>query len=429
MHLPACKLRHFSFVVTLTLVISALLLAGCGSSNGKSSQRDRTASAVPVAVQTVQPGMVDIYATYPGRIHGSGEVEIRSRVEGILLNVKYNEGEFVERGELLFTIDPDQFVITVEQRKAQLAQAKAQLNQAQQIWERVSRLYEVNAVSEARRDKAYAKLKDAQAGVELATANLSEAQLRLEYSTIEAPVGGVTSLREIDEGSLVTPGTLMTTVTELEPVYVLFSVPAEDALMRQKALAAMNGKTEVTRKVEVILPSGKVYEQKGVVDFTQSTIDSSTGTVRMRAVFDNAKHELVPGRFVRVRMRLETRKNTVVIPNKAITDSQFRTRVLVVTDKGKAKAVPVKLGPAVANGRIIESGLEPGDRVITIGLGQVKPGEDVKIKPADALALGGQSGNTGQSLGTNKASTKSTSTSGKGQSDAAGATSSETVGN
>lgn len=387
--------RMRTFGVPLMLITTAVL-AGCSSGGADANKKKGDGSTpVPVAVKTVKPGTVDIYATYPGRIQGAREVEVRARVEGILIRRHYNEGEYVETGELLFTISPEPYKAKVKQRKAQLAKARANLNQAQEVWQRVSRLYEANAVSEAERDEALAKLKTAKAAVALAKANLEAARIKLDYTTVEAPLSGVTSLEEIDVGARVTPGTLLTTITQLDPVHVRFAVPAEDAMMRQKALAAIVHEGEdsgpaMRREATLILPSGEVYDQTGFVDFAQSTIDPSTGTVHMRAVFDNSDHELVPGRFVRVRIRLETRHNAIVIPTKAIADSQTQTRVLVVTEDNMAKAVPVELGPTVEGGRIIEEGLEAGDRVIVIGLGQVKPGSKVTVKPIEKLALGGQ---------------------------------------
>lgn len=398
--------HRFGTAVFLCLLV-ALCLTGCSKSGEevKAGDRSRAAAPIPVAVTTIAPRKVDIYATYPGRIRGAREVEVRSRIEGILLRRHYNEGALVETGELLFTINPEPFRATVKQRKAQLAKARANLNQAQEVWERVSHLYEINAVSEAERDEARAKLKTAQAGVALARANLEAAQIKLDYASVEAPLSGVTSLEEVDVGALVTPGTLLTTITQLDPVHVRFSVPAEDAMMRQKALAAMHQKDapKVTRAVNLILPSGKTYEPGGFVDFTQSTIDPNTGTVRLRATFENANRELVPGRFVRVRIRLETRKNAIVVPNKAIADSQTQTRVFVVTEDSKAKPVAVTLGPTVADGRIIKQGLAAGDRVIIIGLGQVHPGAKVKIKPRAQLALG-SAGNENMAAGAAKKS-------------------------
>lgn len=380
------------------LLVTAVMLAGCaGGSSAAKQEGRRPTPRVPVAVKTVRPGTVNIYATYPGRIKGAREVEVQSRVEGILLRRHYNEGAFVKKGQLLFTIDPTLYKAVVQQRKAQLAKAQANLDQAQEVWERVSRLYESNDVSEARRDEAFAQLQTAQAAVALAKANLKAAQTKLDYTTVEAPLSGVTSLEEVDVGALVTQGTVLTTITQLDPVHVRFAVPAEDALMGPKPLAAVVREVdegeEVTaaarRHVRLILPSGEIYEQLGFIDFAQSTIDPSTGTVRLRAVFDNSDRELVPGRFVRVRLLLETRKKAIVIPNKAIADSQVQTRVLVVTEKNIAKPVPVELGPVVEGGRIIEQGLEAGDRVIVIGLGAVRPGAKVAIKSREKLALDG----------------------------------------
>src|SRR5699024_8031371 len=132
----------------------------------------------------------------------------------------------------------------------------------------------------------------------------------------------------------------------------------------------------------------QTYAQTGVVDFTQSTIDPDTGTVRLRAVFDNDKRRLVPGRFVRVRIRLETRDNAIVVPDDAVSDSGQTTMVYIVTDDDKAKPVPVQLGPPVEDGRIIDKGLQPGDRVITVGLGQVPPGSDGSVVPYSQLSMG-----------------------------------------
>lgn len=379
--------RHVR-VVAILLLLAVLSLVGCGSGEQAAAGGQRGMPPVPVAVKTIKPGAVDIYASYPGRIRGAREVEVRARVEGVLLQRHYSEGAFVNKGDLLLTIDPDTLQAVVEQREAQLAQAKAQLSQAQQVWQRVSQLYKVNATSEAERDQALASLHTSEAAVALAQANLETAQIKLDYTSVQAPLSGVTSLQQIDEGALVTHGTLLTTITQLDPVHVLFSVPAEDALMREKALAAIGQENGATREAVLILPTGKVYAQAGVVDFTQSTIDPNTGTVRLRAVFDNGKHHLVPGRFVRVRIRLETREHAIVVPDQAIGDNQQFSLVYVVTDDDTVKAVPVTLGPAVDNGRIIEQGLSAGDRVVTIGLGAIRPGASVKVVPADKLALG-----------------------------------------
>lgn len=377
---------RFLLIRAFLLVVSAVAVAGCGS-GGESQQQERAAPPpLPVAVQVMEPQAVDVYAVYPGRVQGESEVQVLARIEGILLERHYNEGQIVEKGELLVTIDPRPFLATVEQREAQLAQARAELNQAQRVWERVSQLFEANAVSEAERDSSLSQLETAQAAVQLALANLESAEIDLSYTRVEAPLTGVTSLEEAEEGALLSPGTQLTTITQLDPVHVLFSVPEEDARMRERALTAMVEEDGLTRTATIILPNGEAFEQPGNVDFTQSTIDPSTGTVRLRAVFDNSDNNLVPGSFVRVRIRLETRADAFVVPDKSVMSGQQQAAtVFVVTDDNVAESVPVDLGPVVANGRIIESGLEAGDRVVTVGLGRISDGAPVNIEPLEEV--------------------------------------------
>jgi membrane fusion protein (multidrug efflux system) len=328
-------------------------------------------------------------------------VEVRARVEGILEKRFFNEGEIVNKGDMLFTIDPRPFQAVVNQRKAELASAQASLNQAQRNWGRVRRLYDVDAVSEAERDDSLSQLETSRASVQQAQANLDAAQIDLGYTKVKAPLTGVTSLRDVDEGALVSNGTQLTTITQLDPVQVLFALPEDDAIARNKALAAMGAQrtSDRTREATIILPGGDEFPAKGVVDFTQSTINPETGTVQLRAVVENANNALMPGRYVRARIRLDTRHNAVVVPNVAISDGEQQTQVYVVGEDGKAKAMEVELGPDVEDGRLVESGLSGGEQVIVSGLGQLQPGAAVKVKPEQ----GGdsQAGENGQSGSTN----------------------------
>src|SRR5699024_225622 len=167
------------------------------------------------------------------------------------------------------------------------------------------------------------------------------------------------------------------------------SVPAADAIMRDRAIRARVGdEGTATRDAALVLPNGELYPRDGKVDFAQSTIDPDTGTVRLRAVFDNDERRLIPGRVVRVRVRLETRDNAIVMPEEAIIDSQQMTQVYVINDDNEAIPTPVELGPAVEGGRIIEKGPEAGARVVTIGAGSIGPRSKVRIVPASELRLG-----------------------------------------
>ncbi|GAB3681291.1 efflux RND transporter periplasmic adaptor subunit [Salinisphaera aquimarina] len=373
--------RAFGLRVVCALAVM-LALTACGSSSGE-QQQPQQPPPIPVDVTTVQPHTVDVYAEYPGRVEGKRTVQVLARVEGILEKRHYTEGQVVKEGQLLYSIDPKPFQATVNQRKAELASANASLNQAQRQYNRVQHLYKVNAVSAAERDQALSDLETSRAAVQQAKANLDSAQIDLGYTKVNAPLTGATSLREIDEGSLVSNGTQLTTITQLDPVYVLFALPEDDAIARGKALSEMGSESsdEATREATIILPNGQPFPVKGVVDFTQSTINPDTGTVQLRAVVKNTNNALMPGRYVRARVRLETRKNALVVPNIAISDGRQSTQVYVVKN-GKAEAVDVELGPDVEGGRLINKGLSANDKVIISGLGQVKPDAPVQIKQA-----------------------------------------------
>ncbi|ERJ19735.1 Efflux transporter RND family MFP subunit protein [Salinisphaera shabanensis E1L3A] len=371
-----------SLMVVFAVALSACGGGGDGAGGQQGQQGQQQQPPMPVDVHTVIPHSVDIMSEYPGRVRGRRTVEVRARVEGILEKRFYNEGEIVNEGDMLFTIDPRPFQAVVNQRKAELSSAKASLNQAQRNWGRVRRLYDVDAVSEAERDDSLSQLETARASVQQAEANLDAAQIDLGYTKVKAPLTGVTSLRDVDEGALVSNGTQLTTITQLDPVQVLFALPEDDAIARNKAMAAMGAQStsERTREATIILPNGDEFPAKGVVDFTQSTINPETGTVQLRAVVENTNNGLMPGRYVRARIRLDTRHNAVVVPNVAVSDGEQQTQVFIVGDDGKAKAVKVKLGPSVEEGRLVESGLSGGEQVIVSGLGQLKPGAAVKVK-------------------------------------------------
>lgn len=369
------------------ILASTLALAACGSGNSgggetQGQQQQQQQPPVPVDVVSVIPHTVDVTAEYPGRVQGARTVQVLARVEGILLKRHFTEGQIVEKGDLLATIDPKPFQATVNQRKAELASAKASLNQAQRTWRRVHKLYELDAVSEAERDDALSRLETARASVQQANANLDSAQIDLSYTRVNAPLTGVTSLRETDEGSLVSNGTRLTTITQLDPVHVLFALPEDDAIARRKALAAMGAKSTDgrSREATIILPNGDEFPTQGEVDFTQSTINPETGTVQLRAVVGNKNNALMPGRYVRTRINLETRHNAITVPDIAVSDGDDSTQVFVVDDNKQAKAVKVELGPSVEDGRLVKSGLSGGEQVIVSGLGQVKPKAKLKIK-------------------------------------------------
>ncbi|AWN14575.1 efflux RND transporter periplasmic adaptor subunit [Salinisphaera sp. LB1] len=366
----------------LIILVSTLAVTACGSSSGESQAQGQQPPPTPVQALTVKPHAVDVYGEYPGRVQGKQTAKVIGQVTGVLQAKHYREGAVVQKGDPLFTIDPKPYQATVNQRKAQLASAKAALANATRVWHRTRKLYKENAVSQATRDQDLSTYQSDKAAVQQAKANLQSARINLDYTHVEAPISGVTSLRDVDLGSLVTANqTQLTTITQINPVYVLFALPENDAFARQKALHARgkDSNSASMRQATIILGNGKDYSHKGEVDFTQSTIDPQTGTVSMRATVKNPDNRLMPGLYVRVRVRIATLSKGIVVPEKAVFTGQSRTYVYVV-DNGKAKKRFVKLGPSVADGRVISKGLSGGDQVIVSGLGAIKPGAPVKVK-------------------------------------------------
>ncbi|MES1935227.1 efflux RND transporter periplasmic adaptor subunit [Salinisphaera hydrothermalis] len=377
------------------IVLSAtFVLAACGNSSGGGQAQGQT-PPTPVQVVKVEPHSVDVYSEFPGRVQGKQTAKIIGQVTGILESKNYDEGSIVHKGDLLFTIDPKPYQATVDQRKAQLASARAALANSSRIWKRTRQLYKANAVSQAERDQALSTYQSDKASVQQAKANLESAQIDLNYTRVKAPITGVTSLRDVDLGSLVQANqTQLTTITQLDPVYVLFALPEDDAFARQKALSEMGKKSsnEATREATILLNNGQAFPYKGKVDFTQSTVDPNTGTVRLRAIVKNPHNTLMPGRYVRARIRIQTLDHAITVPDQAVSTGQ-QTQVFIVKN-GKADAVAVQLGPDTDQGQVITKGLSAGDQVITTGLGTLRSGAPVKVLPGKNSSNG--QGNAGQ---------------------------------
>ncbi len=361
-------------------MFAALLLGGCSGDELGPGESDQPRQ--PVTVVAVSPVTVDVHQDYAGRVHGAREVEVRARVEGILEQRLYQEGQLVERGDALFRIDPEPFEARLEEAAAQRESARADLEEAEREWRRIERLYERDAISERERDSARSAVTLARAGVSLAEAHVTQARLQLDYATVEAPVSGVTSLEAVPEGSLLDPGTQLTTIVQHDPVHVRFALPEDDAAIQRtarRARAADGDDQDYRREVALLLPEGGEYDQNGVVDFTASTIDHGTGSVTARAVFDNPDGAIIPGQFVRIRVVLETLDDVFRVPETVISEGSDGPLLYVVDDDGNASARAVELGRVVDGDQVVLSGLDDGDRVIINGHASVGDGAPVDI--------------------------------------------------
>lgn len=354
----------------------ALLLAACSE-----PQPSRQQPPPPVSFVTVAPTDVAVEEEYAGRIRGSREVEVRSRVGGILLERLYSEGQRVAADEDLFLIDPDAYEIAVSQAEAELANARARFKQAEREWKRISGLYERSAVSERERDRTRSELELAEAGMALARAGLASAQLNLDWTRVSAPISGITGLETLSEGSLIDTGALLTTITQTDPVHVRFALPERDATMQRRARRAMTGNAEqVEQQARLALPDGSQYSMDGSIDFTDATIDPRTGSVSARAVFPNPEGELIPGQFVRIRMITQQLEDIYRVPRRAISQSDRGARAFVVGDDDRVSARSLELGPVMGSDQVVLSGLDEGDRIVVSGLANLRDGMPVKAQ-------------------------------------------------
>lgn len=372
---------------TALAALLLLALTACGNDSPDSGSSEQQ-QPPRVTVSGIELQAVDVREQYAGRARGAREVEVRPRIEGILETRSYTEGAMVEQGETLFRIDPEPFEAAVDSAEAQLQNARANLRQAERDWERVQSLYADDAISTRERDAAQSAVELARADVALARAGLRTAEIELGYTTVEAPLDGVTSLEALPEGSLVGPGDLLTTVTQLNPIHVRFALPERDALARREARRAMTAgaddDVDSERRAVLILPDGERYEREGQLDFTNASIDPDTGTVRARAVFPNPDQRLTPGLFVRVELRTATLEDVAIIPETAVTSDQDGPAVYTVNDDDQVVLTSVELGPVVDAGQVIESGLGDGDRVVVSGLSGLRDGIDVEVQDADS---------------------------------------------
>jgi membrane fusion protein, multidrug efflux system len=370
--------------IRLAVPALGLSLAACGEPPpGPAAGMGGGVPPVPVTYVEVHPERVVVEADFAGQLQGSREAEVRARVGGILEGRLYREGDWVEEGAPLFQIDPEPYAIALRRAEADLADARASLSQAEREWVRISGLFTQRVISERERDQALSTRELAEARVALAESGIARARLELGYTTVRAPISGVTGLESLTEGNLLPEGALLTTITQLDPVHVRFSIPARLATAR-RALAERPD--EAALAIELLFPGGERYPVRGNVDFTASTVDPATGNVTLRAVFPNPDHKLKPGQRARVALAVESFENVFVVEAEAVSQGASGPAVFVVDEEGKARARSVALGPIVGGRQVITNGLQAGDRVIVNGQVAVRDGAPVNARPRDDRA-------------------------------------------
>jgi membrane fusion protein (multidrug efflux system) len=375
-----------NFIPLAAGLLATLIASACGG---------ETAPAAPpppeVLVSPVEQRDVPVVTELVGQTKGSQDVEIRARVEGYLETVAFTEGSIVRKGQTLYHIDPKPLQATLSNARADLATAEARLAKTNNDVNRLRPLAARQAVSQQELDNAVANQDAAKAQVDAHVAEVEKARLDLGYTTITSPISGMVGTTLVRAGNLVGRGesTLLTTVSEIDPI--LFTAGISEAEYLRIARRADELRKELGGKpvpVDLLLADGVVHSHQGRVDAIERAVDPATGTLSVQFRFPNPGGIVRPGQYGRVRFVLETRKNALLVPQRAVQELQSLYSVAVVGSDNKLTVKTVKVGPRVGSEWIIESGLSAGERVVVEGAQRVRPGTVVTPKPAPAAGEG-----------------------------------------
>lgn len=372
------------------IITTAYLFTGCG--------RPQTPAAPPPPPVTVAHPIertLAEYDEYPGRVQSIDSVEVRARVSGYLEKIAFTDGWEVKRGDLLFQIDPREYQATVDKAQAEVVKYTALLQTAERTLTEKKKLREEGAASQRELDEAQDHRDTTKGSLDAALATLQQARIDLGYTAVTSPINGRTSRPLKTIGNLITSDTQLTSVVSVDSMYVYFDVD-EGSLLKYKRRAAaatqpMRRAAELDIPVHLVMSDGSQATQVGMIDFVDNQINSQTGTIAVRAVFDNHNRLLMAGMFVRVRMPLGEASPRLLVPERAISRDQSRHFVVVVNSQNLAEYRQVELGLVSEGLRAVRSGLQAGDRIVVDGLQRVRPGRPVTPRqaqpPATAPAL------------------------------------------
>jgi len=362
----------------LSAIFVLFLLAACFGCSGKGSVQaanPQQAPAAPVKVATVVSRTMPVNLQAIGNVEAISMVTIKAQISGQLVGVHFKDGDFVKKGQLLFSIERPPFEAALRQAEGTLAKDEAQALNLRLDAERYQGLGREGVASKQQVDAAVAAANAAQAAVAADKAAVETAKINLQYTQINSPINGRTGNVGVKEGNLVKANDvpILVTINQIEPIYVSFSVP-EQQLAEIKQYS-----NRQTLKVDAS-PQGSHQHFEGRLTFIDNAVDLTTGTIKLKATFNNAQHMLWPGQFVDVRLMLKSQPNAIVVPTAALQTSQNGTFVYVVNQDLTAQPQPVKVSWTAGDDTVIASGLEPGQRVVTDGQLRLTPGAKVDIK-------------------------------------------------
>jgi membrane fusion protein (multidrug efflux system) len=377
------QVRPFVKVIFAAAALaSAFTLSGCQNSAGKATQ----AGPPEVAVVEIKPQRVAITTELPGRTSAFLVAEVRPQVSGIIQQRLFKEGSDVKAGEVLYQIDPATYQAAWENAKAQLARAEANITAIRVRAERYRELVEIKAVSRQEYDDATAALKQAEAEIAAGKAAVEAARINLAYTRVTAPIGGRIGKSSVTVGALVTANqpVPLATVQQIDPVYVDVTQSSAVLLQLQKAMAsgALKRDSANRAKVKLILEDGTAYPQEGTLQFQDVTVDPTTGSFIVRAIFPNPKRVLLPGMFVRAVLEEGVNEQALLVPQQGVSrDPKGNPLALTVDAEGKVQQRVIAVVRTIGDKWLVSDGLAPGDRVIVEGVQKVRPGMTVKAVP------------------------------------------------
>ena len=371
----------------ITLVVTfivCLILTGCGK---QSAAVAKVPAVIPeVGIVIVQTQRVVLTTELAGRTSANLIAEVRPQVSGIIQKRLFTEGSDVKAGEVLYQIDPATYQAAYDSAKASLARAEANVVPAKLKAERYKELVKINAVSKQDYDDISAALKLAEADIDAAKAAVETARINLAYTKVTAPISGRIGRSTVTDGALVTAGqpAALSTIQQLSSMYVDVTESSADLLRLKQNLASglLKSNSAARAKVKLLLEDGSVYPLSGILKFSEVTVDQSTGSITLRAVFPNPNNVLLPGMFVRAIVEEGLNEHAILVPQRGVTRNPAgEATVMVVGNEEKEEQKIIKVARTVGDNWLVSEGLKPGDRVIVEGLQKARPGTPVKALP------------------------------------------------
>ncbi|TQI79246.1 membrane fusion protein (multidrug efflux system) [Serratia fonticola] len=380
------KNRGLTPLAAVLMLSGSLVLTGC---NDKETQQQGAQHPAPsVGVVTLKAEPLNITTDLPGRTAAYRIAEVRPQVSGIILKRNFVEGSDIKAGVSLYQIDPATYQATYDSAKGDLAKAQAAAEIARLTVNRYKPLLGTSYISKQDYDTATSTLLQANAAVVAAKAAVESARINLAYTKVTSPISGRIGLSTVTEGALVTSGqaTALSTVQQLDPMYVDVTQSSNDYLRLKQELANGTLKQENGKaKVKLLLENGQEYAQEGSLEFSDVTVDETTGSITIRAIFPNPNDALLPGMFVRARLDEGVRNDALLVPQQGVTrNPRGEATALVVGADEKVELRTLTATQAIGDKWLVTAGLKAGDRVIVTGLQKVKPGVQVKAQEADS---------------------------------------------